>query len=137
MSTIQENLEKILHAVFGRDVRQAIHDGIKNCYDDGIAGSEELNDVRNGYDGTSYPTAGEAVRSQFNSLNSELSEEKTQRETADSTLQRNIENEKSARETADNAINAYLESHGTRLNNLEHYTIKVDSEGYIAVEYKG
>lgn len=208
MSTIQENLEKILHAVFGRDVRQAIHDGIKNCYDDGIAGSEELNDVRNGYDGTSYPTAGEAVRSQFNSLNSELSEEKTQRETADrnlqnaintesnarstadttlqekidneatertnadnaikeslaseksarenadstlqrnieseaseretaySTLQRNIENEKSARETADNAINASLESHGTRLNNLEHYTIKVDSEGYIAVEYK-
>ena len=190
MSNIQENLEKILHAVFGRDVRQAIHDGIKNCYDDGIAGSEELNDVRNGYDGTSYPTAGEAVRSQFNSLNRELSEEKTQRETADrnlqsaintesnerstadttlqekidneatertteckaikeslaseknaretsdSTLQRNIENEKSARETADNAINASLESHGTRLNNLEHYTIKVDSEGYIAVEYK-
>ena len=46
MSTIQENLEKILHAVFGRDVRQAIHDGIKNCYDDGIAGSEELNEAK-------------------------------------------------------------------------------------------
>ena len=154
MSTIQENLEKILHAVFGRDVRQAIHDGIKNCYDDGIAGSEELNDVRNGYDGTSYPTAGEAVRSQFNSFNSKLSEEKTQRETADinlqnaintesnarstadTTLQENIGKEITARETAENAINESLESHDTRLNNLEHYTIKVDSEGYIAVEYK-
>ena len=191
MSNIQENLEKILHAVFGRDVRQAIHDGIKNCYDDGRAGDEELYDVRNGYDGTSYPTAGEAVRSQFNSFNSKLSEEKTQRETADrnlqnaintesnsrstadttlqknidneatkrtnadnaikeslesekssrenadSTLQRIIENEKSARETADNAINESLASHGTRLNALETYTVKVDSEGYIGYTYNG
>ena len=97
----------------------------------------------------------ESLSADISELKGELSEEKTQRETADSTLQRNIENEassrgtadsalqrnieseKSARETADNAINAALESHGTRLNNLEHYTIKVDSEGYIAVEYKG
>ena len=71
-----------------------------------------------------------------NAFKESLTSEKSARETADSTLQRNIENEKSARETADNAINASLESHETRLNNLEHYTIKVDSEGYIAVEYK-
>ena len=48
-----------------------------------------------------------------------------------------IIDEQTARTNADNAINASLERHGTRLNNLEHYTIKVDSEGYIAVEYKG
>ena len=54
-----------------------------------------------------------------------------------SQLKEELSEEKTQRETADNAINASLESHGTRLNNLEHYTIKVDSEGYIAVEYKG
>lgn len=42
MSNIQENLEKILHAVFGRDVRQAIHDSIHDCYEDGKAGTTDL-----------------------------------------------------------------------------------------------
>ena len=34
MASITQILEKIKHAVFGRDVRQAIHDGIKQTYDD-------------------------------------------------------------------------------------------------------
>lgn len=79
----------------------------------------------------------EALSGDIRELNGELSEEKTQRETADSTLHRNIESEKSARETADNAINAALDRHGTRLNALESYTIGVDSEGYIGVTYNG
>ena len=54
-----------------------------------------------------------------------------------SELKRDIDAEANERKEADNAINASLESHGTRLNNLENYTIKLDSEGYIAVEYKG
>lgn len=33
-SNIEEILNKILSAVFGKDVRQAIHDGIKKCYED-------------------------------------------------------------------------------------------------------
>ena len=53
-----------------------------------------------------------------------------------SELKDELSEEKTQRKTADNAINESLESHGRRLNNLEHYTIKVDSEGYIAVEYK-
>ena len=52
-------------------------------------------------------------------------------------LKEEIDAEANERKEADNAINASLESHGTRLNNLENYTIKLDSEGYIAVEYKG
>lgn len=32
---ITENLAKILNAVHGRDVRQAIHDSIQDCYNDG------------------------------------------------------------------------------------------------------
>lgn len=34
MSNIQENLKKILAAVYGKDVRQAIHDSIHDCYED-------------------------------------------------------------------------------------------------------
>ena len=54
-----------------------------------------------------------------------------------SEIKGDIDVEANERKEADNAINASLESHGTRLNNLENYTIKLDSEGYIAVEYKG
>lgn len=42
MSNIQENLQKILSAVWGRDVRQAIHDAIHDCYEDGSAGDLDL-----------------------------------------------------------------------------------------------
>lgn len=38
MSTISENLAAILSARYGKDVRQAIHDGIQNCYNDSIQG---------------------------------------------------------------------------------------------------
>lgn len=34
MASITENLKKILAAVYGRDVRQAIHDGILDCHND-------------------------------------------------------------------------------------------------------
>ena len=61
----------------------------------------------------------EALSGDISELKSELSEEKTQRE------------------TEDNAINVALDSHGTRLNALESYTIGVDSEGYIGVTYNG
>lgn len=33
-SSIEQNLNKILSSRYGKDVRQAIHDGIKQCYDD-------------------------------------------------------------------------------------------------------
>lgn len=39
MSNIQIFLEKILSERYGKDVRQAIHDGIKQCYEDGKANS--------------------------------------------------------------------------------------------------
>lgn len=42
MSTISEYLKQILSARYGKDVRQAIHDGIKQCYDDGRSGSIDL-----------------------------------------------------------------------------------------------
>lgn len=42
MSDIESNLNKILTSVYGKDVRQAIHDSIHDCYEDGKAGSTDL-----------------------------------------------------------------------------------------------
>lgn len=95
MADIQTYLKQILSAVYGKDVRQSIHDSIKQCYYDGKAGAidleareraaaaesrmdtftklasgsttgdAELMDARIGFDGTVYDTAGEAIREQI------------------------------------------------------------------------
>lgn len=106
MSNIEQNLQKILSSRYGKDVRQAIHDAIHDCYEDGKAGAtdliareqiadtdeklsaqianlvanapsgsekdSELVDVRVGYDGTTYTSAGEAVRGQVGKLSKDL-----------------------------------------------------------------
>lgn len=41
-SLIEQYLKKILEAVYGKDVRQSIHDAIQQCYFDGKAGSTDL-----------------------------------------------------------------------------------------------
>ena len=94
MSNIEQNLQKILSSRYGKDVRQAIHDGIHDCYEDGKAGvvdlvareqianlvannnptdgNSELLDIRVGADGKTYPSAGDAVREQVSSLKEDL-----------------------------------------------------------------
>ena len=42
MASIKDYLAQILTARYGKDVRQAIHDGIEQCYADGKAGSIDL-----------------------------------------------------------------------------------------------
>lgn len=42
MSDIETNLQKIQESVYGKDVRQAIHDAIHDCYEDGRAGGTDL-----------------------------------------------------------------------------------------------
>lgn len=56
---ITTELETILNARYGRDVRQAIHDGIKQAYDDGTANGNanmEVSQARG-----SYPTLGQRL----------------------------------------------------------------------------
>lgn len=94
MADILSYLNAIKTAVYGKDVRNSIHDAIKQCYDDGKAGSidptarsqianlvahnndtegnSELLDIRVGADGTTYPSAGEAVREQVNAILNKL-----------------------------------------------------------------
>lgn len=95
MSNIEQNLQKILTSRYGKDVRQAIHDGIEQCYEDGkvgavdlvarqridnlfklepgsTTGDAELRDIRIGYNGTEYENAGEAVRGQIGSLSEDI-----------------------------------------------------------------
>ena len=42
MADIQNLLKNILSAVYGKDVRQSIHDAIHQCYEDGKAGQQDL-----------------------------------------------------------------------------------------------
>lgn len=96
MADISDYLKKILSAVYGRDVRQAIRDAIYQCYKDGKAGAidivareridnivaqsgssdgnSELADIRVGANGKTYTTAGTAVREQFTEVTNKLEE---------------------------------------------------------------
>lgn len=95
MADINDYLKKILSAVYGKDVRQAIRDAIYQCYKDGKAGvidliareridnlvaqststdgNSELIDIRVGADGKTRTTAGQAVREQFEKVTDDIS----------------------------------------------------------------
>lgn len=46
MVDIQNLLQQLLSAVYGKDVRQAIHDAIHQCYADGLAARENISQLQ-------------------------------------------------------------------------------------------
>lgn len=97
MADIQTLLKKIKTAIYGKDVRDSIHDAISQCYKDGKAGAfdlearelidslegqvnnlvkpanpqkNELTNIRTGAWGEQYSTAGDAVRTQIRDTHS-------------------------------------------------------------------
>ena len=49
MSRIDEYLRQIMQAVYGKDVRKAIHDGIKACYEDNASSPENVEAIVTGW----------------------------------------------------------------------------------------
>lgn len=78
MGNITQILSNIKNAVFGKDVRQSIHDGIKQCYDDAIA---------NGHTDMEVAQA----RGVYSNLNERLKNEEINRKNIDNILQSQID----------------------------------------------
>lgn len=73
MPDITTELNNIMNARYGKDVRQSIHDGIEKInevVED--AGYDEILDIRTGINGEIYKTAGDAVRGQFGLVSENL-----------------------------------------------------------------
>jgi len=95
VSDIQTLLGLIKTAIYGRDVRQAIHDAIRKCYDDGKAGATDL-------------TARELAKLNAEQLRSELSSFESSTETRMDTFEA----------AAMSQINAAIAGFNTQMNNF-------------------
>lgn len=88
MSSIQEYLGQILQAVYGKDVRKAIHDAINQCYIDASAGITPIISIESITGGTKvYITLGDVTQSFV------------------------IENGTASAEDVETYVNAWLEEH--------------------------
>ena len=62
MSNMEEILQQLLNAKHGKDVRQALHDGIEMC--NNATKASLIEDMNRGWDGIKYDTPGNALRVQ-------------------------------------------------------------------------
>lgn len=77
-SNITDALEDIIAASYGKDVRQAIHDGIRICYNEGHAGTtdlysrEEIEKLKVVIDKIIYGDATEELTNLLDTINGEV-----------------------------------------------------------------
>ena len=110
MASIQEHLDKIKNAIFGKDVRQAIHDSIKQCYDDAAVNHDNANmEVK-------------LARGSHNTLNDRLVENEKNQEKISSQLE-HIETKK-----VDKVI-ARLKSENIDLDDMSERTLQAIQGG--------
>lgn len=110
MANIQNYLNQIKTAVFGKDVRESIHDAIKQCYDDASINHDNANmEVK-------------LARGSHNTLNDRLDENEKNQENLSSQLDNIatiIDFAKKENETWDVTINRLIEN-GNKIKFLNH-----------------
>lgn len=111
MANIQNWLTKIKSAIYGREMRQALHDSIKAVNDELVSTTSRVKVTEDGLEAEVQNR-----QSADNSLRQDLNTETTNRQNADSALQRNIDTEAVARQTTDEALRTDV----TELQELSH-----------------
>lgn len=146
MADITELLKNIMSKVYGKDVRQSIHDAIKQCYLDGkvgaidmvarsridnivaennnTSGNSELTDIRVGANGKTYTSAGEAVREQIEEANNLLEELNAHMESARELLTVNYIDTRFFMHGSFDVSTGSLEESSTELTSIPCYDFK-------------
>lgn len=106
MASIQEHLDKIKNAIFGKDVRQAIHDSIKQCYDDAAVNHDNANmEVK-------------LARGSHNTLNDRLVENEKNQEKISSQLDNNTNEINNLKDSYVMYLNGDIDDYTEVLNNI-------------------
>lgn len=118
MGNIQDLLAQILSARYGRDVRQSIHDAIRQCYDDGHAGAIDLQ-ARTLLGDTDISGISETVTGAVVELGESVG-------TAQTTADGAVEAAQTAQNTADGAVSG-LDNKQNILSILTNFTGDIDT----------
>ena len=125
MANIQNYLNQIKTAVFGKDVRESIHDAIKQCYDDASINHDNANmEVK-------------LARGSHNTLNDRLDENEKNQENLSSQLDTKANEIKSLNDNGEKVTQSILASMtSTGEKSLATGVKELKEKGYLEIEKK-